>query len=107
MPKQAARHLRETERRIHRQIGRIQVLEDAGRITDARRAREVLAVITETRDALRLRLAVAREVLATTNKRNAAAAAPRSALSLSATGPERETEDKESAPGLPGAPLPA
>jgi hypothetical protein len=56
MPDQAARNLRHTEQRIGLQIGKISSLEAVGRWSDARRARETLAAITETRDALRLRL---------------------------------------------------
>jgi hypothetical protein len=65
MPKQAAEHLQETERRIARQIARITELEAVGHLAEARRAREVLGTITDTRDALRLRLQVVRRVAAT------------------------------------------
>jgi hypothetical protein len=65
MPEQAARNLSETEGRIQIQLARIEQLEAAGRVDEARRACETLAVITETRDALRLRLRVARDVAAT------------------------------------------
>ena len=64
MPEQAARNLSETEGRIQIQITRIAQLEAAGRVDEARQAQETLAVITETRDALRLRLRVARDVAA-------------------------------------------
>lgn len=65
MPKQAAQNLHETEQRIGLQIAKIRKLEGAGRWPDARHARETLAVITETRDALRLRLKVVTKVVAT------------------------------------------
>jgi len=65
MPQQAARNLRDNEQRVALQIDRIKALEGAGRLSDARRARETLATITETRDALRLRLKVVSEVVAT------------------------------------------
>lgn len=65
MPKQAAYHLRQTEQRIALQIDRIKEMEGAGRWPDARQAREMLAVMTETRDALRLRLRVASDIAAT------------------------------------------
>ncbi|HWB48040.1 MAG TPA: hypothetical protein VG651_02945 [Stellaceae bacterium] len=65
MPEQIAKTLRETESRIALQIARIEELDRAGRHSEARRARETLSVITETRDALRLRLAVARKIVAT------------------------------------------
>src|SRR5215469_10523365 len=64
MPDQAARNLRDNAHRVALQIDRIKALEDAGRLSDARRARETLATITETRDALRLRLKVVKEVAA-------------------------------------------
>jgi hypothetical protein len=62
MPEQAAENLGKTERRIENQIARIGELEAAGRVTEACFARQTLAAITETRDALRLRLRVARQV---------------------------------------------
>jgi len=65
MPEQAARNLRNNAQRVALQIGKIKALEDAGRLSDARRARETLATIGETRDALRLRLKVVNEVVAT------------------------------------------
>ena len=65
MPGQAARYLRDNEQRITRLIDKIKALEDAGRLSDARQARETLATITETRDALRLRLKVENKVAAT------------------------------------------
>ena len=65
MPQQAARNLRDNEQRVALQIDRIYALEGAGRLSDSRRARELLATITETRDALRLRLKVVRKVVAT------------------------------------------
>jgi hypothetical protein len=65
MPEQAAQNLRDTEERISRQISRIRQLERAGWVPEARRARETLAAITETRDALRLRLKVVSEVATT------------------------------------------
>ena len=68
MPEQAERNLRDNEQRVARQIDKIKALEDAGRLSDARRARETLATITETRDALRLRLKVASEVVSTEAK---------------------------------------
>lgn len=65
MPGQAARNLRDNERHVALQIDKIKALEDAGRLSDGRRARETLATITETRDALRLRLKVENKVEAT------------------------------------------
>ncbi len=65
MPEQAAQNLEETECLIARQIVRIKKLEAAGCFAQARIARETLAAITETRDALRLRLTIARQVVAT------------------------------------------
>lgn len=61
MLEEAAQNLSETEGRIRIQIARIDQLEKAGRTDEACRARETLTVITETRDALRLRLHVARQ----------------------------------------------
>ena len=68
MPEQAAQHLQETERRIARQITRVSELEAAGCLAAARRAREVLGTLTDLRDALRLRLHVARRVADTQAK---------------------------------------
>jgi hypothetical protein len=65
MPEEAARNLCDSAQRVALQIDKIKALEDAGRLSDARRARETLATITETRDALRLRLKVVNEVAAT------------------------------------------
>ena len=65
MPEEVAQRLRETEQRIDRLIRKIDELEDAGHWTDAQRTRDTLAVITETRETLRLRLRVAHEVMAT------------------------------------------
>ena len=65
MSEQAARNLRDNEQRVALLIDKIKVLEDAGRLSDALRARETLATITETRDALRLRLKVVSEVATT------------------------------------------
>ena len=65
MSEQAARNLRDNEQRVALLIDKIKVLEDAGRLSDALRARETLATITETRDALRLRLKVVNKVSAT------------------------------------------
>jgi hypothetical protein len=63
MPEQP--DLQHNERRINRQIEKIRALEAAGRFSDAERARELLAVMTETRDALRRGQQVARNVMAT------------------------------------------
>lgn len=68
MPEQAAQNLRDCEQRIDLQIIKIAKLELAGRLSDARCARETLAAITETRDALRLRLKVASEVATAAEK---------------------------------------
>ena len=68
MPEEAAKNLRVTEELIACQIARVRSSEAAGRFDEARLAREILGVITETRDALRLRLAVARKVKATAAK---------------------------------------
>jgi uncharacterized protein YdeI (YjbR/CyaY-like superfamily) len=65
MSEHTAQALSEAEERIDRQIREINELEGAGRWSDAARAREALAVFTETRDALRLRLTVAMQVAAT------------------------------------------
>jgi uncharacterized protein YdeI (YjbR/CyaY-like superfamily) len=65
MSEQTAQALSDAEERIDRQIREIYELEDAGLWSDAVRAREALAVFTETRDALRLRLKVATQVAAT------------------------------------------
>ena len=62
---EVAQRLEESEQRIDRLIRKINELESVGRWSDAQRAREALAVITETRHALRLRLEVADKVLAT------------------------------------------
>ena len=51
MPEQP--DLQHSERRISRQIEKIRELEAAGRLSEGERARELLAVMTETRDALR------------------------------------------------------
>jgi hypothetical protein len=55
MSEQTAQALNEAEERLDRLIRMINELEDAGYWSDAARAREALAVFTETRDALRLR----------------------------------------------------
>ena len=65
IPGPGAQNLRDNERRIALQIDKIKALEDARRLSDTRRARETLATITETRDALRLRLKVENEVAMT------------------------------------------
>ena len=65
MHEQVAEMLHEAEHRIDRQIRRIRELEGAGHWSDAARAREMLAVITETCDAFRLRLRVVQEVVVT------------------------------------------
>jgi len=65
MFEQTAQNLHDTELRISRQITRIRQLERAGRLSDARHARELLAAITETRDALLLRLKVVDKVTTT------------------------------------------
>ena len=71
MHEQVVERLHEAKQRIDRLIGKIRELEDAGHSSDAARARDMLAVITETRDALRLRLRVAQEVAATEARRHA------------------------------------
>jgi len=68
MFEQTAQNLRDTELRIGHQLTRIRQLELAGRLSDARHARETLAAITETRDALLLRLNVVISVAATQAK---------------------------------------
>lgn len=64
MLEEAAQNLSETERRIEAQKARIGRLEAAGRLIEARLARQTLAAITETRDALQLRLRVVRAMAA-------------------------------------------
>ena len=68
MFEQTAQNLRDTELRIGHQLTRIRQLELAGRLSDARHARETLAAITETRDALLLRLKVVDQVTTTEAK---------------------------------------
>ena len=63
MPEQPDLH--HNERRINRQIEKIRELEVAGRFSEAECARELLAVMTETRDALRRKRQVADNVMAT------------------------------------------
>ena len=65
MPEQTTTALSEAEVRADHLIRAINELEDAGRWSDATRAREALAVSTETRDTSRLRLMVATQVVAT------------------------------------------
>ena len=69
MTQLAAQTLSEAEERIDHLVRKIGELEDAKRWSDAARTREMLAVITDTRDALRLRLRVAQEVAATRPRR--------------------------------------
>ena len=53
MTELAAQTLSEAEERIDHLVRKIGELEDAKRWSDAARTREMLAVITDTRDALR------------------------------------------------------
>jgi hypothetical protein len=69
MTELTAQTLREAEERIDHLVRKIGELEDAKRWFDAARTREMLAVITDTRDALRLRLRVAQAVVATQARR--------------------------------------
>ena len=57
--------LKQSELRLKRQLEKIKELEATGRFSEGERARELLAVMTETRDALRRREQVARNVMAT------------------------------------------
>jgi len=65
MQEQAAQNLSKTEQLIDRQFDKIRELEAAGRFLEAERFRELLGVITETRDALRLRLTVSSQLRVT------------------------------------------
>jgi uncharacterized protein YhaN len=64
MLEETAQNLSATESRVRAHNARIDRLEAAGRLAEAYIARQTLAVITETRDALRLRLDVARQFAA-------------------------------------------